>query len=515
MFLLKIFLNLYLFFAIVLTQFSSAYFFSKARTNYRKVFSALTLCIGIYLFGFLMIINSSNLQEMVYWNQFQYLGVPFISVLWLVVALFYTKTIYSLKNRLIILLFSVPIATVFIRLTNPLHHLFYKSLEMRQIYEYSALYMVRGPWYYVNISYTALCLFLAILIYHLEHIKNRAKHTGPQFMVFILASLLPLIGVSLILSTCKEQGIDYVALTMPVSLIIINYGILKYDFLEIKTLARETIFENNTAAMIILEPGLGIIDYNKAALNFFKVLNISLDEYPIWHIPYQESELPKFFKDESIRDFSLIIDGKEHFFEIDSVLLNDPPGKNTRILKSIRDITKEKRMQKKLKVLATIDSLSGLYNRAEFMELAQDEFIGSKRNNKELSLLMIDIDHFKIVNDTFGHAAGDEVIRKLGNIIRDNFRKTDIVGRLGGDEFAVLLKSASIEEAEKSAKKLLKTIGETEIVYEEEKINITISIGAATTSGTANNDIENVLKLADAALYEAKTEGRNRIIISE
>ena len=217
-------------------------------------------------------------------------------------------------------------------------------------------------------------------------------------MVFILASLLPLIGVSLILSTWKEQGIDYVALTMPVSLII-NYGILKYD-LEIKTLARKQSLKTTLQAHNI-RTGLGIIDYNKAALNFFKVLNISLDEYPIWHIPYQESELPKFFKDESIRDFSLIIDGKEHFFEIDSVLLNDPPGKNTRILKSIRDITKEKRMQKKLKVLATIDSLSGLYNRAEFMELAQDEFTGSKRNNKELSLLMIDIDHFKIVNDTF------------------------------------------------------------------------------------------------------------------
>ena len=126
---------------------------------------------------------------------------------------------------------------------------------------------------------------------------------------------------------------------------------------------------------------------------------------------------------------------------------------------------------------------------------------------------MIDIDHFKIINDTFGHAAGDEVIRKLGNIIRDNFRKTDIIGRLGGDEFAVFLKGASIEEAKKSAEKLLKTVEETEIIYEEEKINITISIGAATTSDTTDNDIENVLKLADDALYKAKAKGRNRIVI--
>ena len=157
----KTLLSLYLVFAVILSQFFVAYFFSKGRTSYRKAFSALVLCISFYLFGYLMIINSNNLQEMVFWNQIQYLGLPFISVLWLMVALLYTKTIYSLKNQIAILLFSLPVITFFVRLTNSWHHFFYTKWEMRQFFGYYSLYMERGFWYYVNISYSILCLLLS------------------------------------------------------------------------------------------------------------------------------------------------------------------------------------------------------------------------------------------------------------------------------------------------------------------------------------------------------------------
>ena len=88
---IKTFLSLYLVLAVILAQFFAAYFYSKGRASYRRAFSALVLCISIYLFGYLMIINSNDLQEMIFWNQIQYLGLPFISVLWLMVALLYTK----------------------------------------------------------------------------------------------------------------------------------------------------------------------------------------------------------------------------------------------------------------------------------------------------------------------------------------------------------------------------------------------------------------------------------------
>jgi diguanylate cyclase (GGDEF)-like protein len=512
---MKMLLSLYLVLAVILAQFFAAYFFSKGRTSYRKAFSAMVLCVSVYLFGYIMIINNNNLQEMIFWNQFQYLGVPFISVLWLMVALLHTKTVYSLKIRMLLLLFFVPVITFFMRLTNSWHHLFYTNWEMRQYSGYYSLYMERGFWYYVNISYTILCLLLTVIIYFIGYLKNKVGYAKSHFLVFLFASLLPLIGIVLILFAFKERSIDYSALIMPVSLLIISYGILKYDFLEIRTLARETIFENNFAGMVVLGPGKRVIDYNKAAEKFFEGINISLNNYPIDYILNREPKLLEIFESEVSRDFSLVIDGEERFFEIDAVPLGDSHDGNTRILKSIRDVTEERKIQEKLKILATTDPLSGLYNRAEFMNLAQREFTWAKRNNKELSLLLMDLDNFKIINDTFGHAAGDEMIREMGSIIITSFRKTDIAGRIGGEEFAVVLKNASLEEAKKKAEQFRETVAKRKVIYGKHEISFTVSIGVATIRGNTDNinDIEDTLKMADDALYKAKAKGRNCVAL--
>lgn len=191
--------------------------------------------------------------------------------------------------------------------------------------------------------------------------------------------------------------------------------------------------------------------------------------------------------------------------------MGDSQDGNTRMLKSIRDVTEERKIQDKLKVLATTDSLSGLYNRTAFMNLAQREFAWTKRNIGELSLLMMDLDCFKTINDTFGHAAGDEVIREMGNTIKNSFRKTDIVGRIGGEEFAVLLKSTSLKEAIKAAEQFRRTVAGKKIIYGEQEISLTVSIGVAAICGDTDDssNIEDILKKADDALYEAKAKGRN------
>ncbi len=511
---MKTVLSLYLVLAVILAQFFTAYCFSKGRTSYRKAFSALVLCISVYLFGYIMIINNNNLQEMIFWNQFQYLGLPFISVLWFTVALLYTKTIYSLKTRMALLLFFVPVLTFFIRLTNHWHHLFYTNWEMRQYFGYYSLYMDRGIWYYVNISYTILCLVLTVIVYLMGYLKNKAGYTRSHFLVFFFASILPLIGIVLVIFAYNERSIDYSAILMPVSLLIISYGILKYDFLEIRTLARETIFENNLAGMVVLGPGNKIIDYNKAAEKFFEEINISLNNYPLEHVLDREPKLLEIFGSKDNHDISLVIDGEKRFFEIDAIPLGDPRDVNTRILKSIRDVTEERKIQEKLKQLATIDSLSGLFNRAEFMNLAKKEFAWAKSNNEELSVLIMDVDNFKVINDTYGHGAGDEIIREIGKIIKSGFRKTDIAGRIGGEEFAVVLKNASLEEAKMVAEKFRKTVAKTKVIYGKQEISFTISIGVATIRGNSDdiNDIEDILKMADDALYKAKAKGRNYVV---
>ncbi|NLL52557.1 MAG: diguanylate cyclase [Peptococcaceae bacterium] len=319
----------------------------------------------------------------------------------------------------------------------------------------------------------------------------------------------------LIIFGFRERSIDYAALIMPISLLIIGYGIIKFDFLEIRTLARETIFENNLVGMVVLGPGQRVIDFNDAAEKFFNSLNITLDNYPIEHILKKEPKLLEIFNSKVTRDFSLVIEGEERFFEIDAVPLGNPHNGTDKMLKSIRDVTEVRKIQEKLKVLATIDSLSGLFNRAEFMNLAQKEFVWSKRQHKNFSLLMMDLDCFKAINDTFGHAAGDEVIREMGRLIMSNFRKTDIAGRIGGEEFALVLKNASLKEAMKAAEQFRKIVAEKKVIYGKQEINFTVSIGVATICFDNNDssNIEELLKKADDALYKAKAKGRNCVAI--
>jgi diguanylate cyclase (GGDEF)-like protein len=464
-----------------------------------------------------MIINTSNLQELIFWNQIQYLGLPFISVLWLTVALLYTKTIYTLSRSIAIALFSVPVITFFIRLTNPWHRIFYKSWEIKQSFGFNSLYLERGCWYFVHIFFTLLCLILTIIVYYLGYRRKQACYSKPQLMIFFFASLFPLIGIILVLFIYDKWIVDFSALIMPIAVFIIGYGILKYDFLEIKTLARETIFENSVDGMMIFESGLRLIDYNKAAEGFFEALHISLDNYPIELLLYCEPELLEIFKSESTKEFSLIINNEKRFFEISTLPLDVGNDKKMKMLKNIRDITEKKKIQETLTNLATIDSLSGLYNRAEFLKLAQREFSSAEIGSEKLSLLMLDIDRFKNINDTLGHAAGDEVIRVIGNLLSTSFRKTDFAGRLGGDEFVVLLKNASLAEAKKIAEKLRETVSRIKVVYEEQEIGFTVSIGVAAIPNNADdiNDIEDILKMADYALYKAKAKGRNCVSTME
>ncbi|NLL81862.1 MAG: diguanylate cyclase, partial [Tissierellia bacterium] len=284
------------------------------------------------------------------------------------------------------------------------------------------------------------------------------------------------------------------------------------DFLEIKTLARETIFENSPDGMMILESGLRLIDYNRAAKEFFSKLDITLDNYPLKQLFNREPDLLEIFESETSLEFSVMIDGKERFFEINTLALEIYHDKQPKMLKSIRDITEKKEAQEKLTILATFDSLSGLYNRAEFTKLALREFSRAERDNQKLSLLMIDIDRFKNINDTFGHAAGDEVISLMGRIITSSFRKSDFAGRLGGDEFVVLLKNTSLKEAQMLAEKLRETVLSTKVIYENREISFTVSIGVATIFGNNNSNVEDVLKQADEALYKAKDKGRNCVV---
>jgi diguanylate cyclase (GGDEF)-like protein len=171
-----------------------------------------------------------------------------------------------------------------------------------------------------------------------------------------------------------------------------------------------------------------------------------------------------------------------------------------------------KSYQEELKLLASIDPMTKLYNRRYFNEVATNILNGKKEKIFELSLIILDIDKFKNINDTYGHIIGDEVIIFIADILRKNQRKSDVICRYGGEEFVVLLPDTSLENAVLVAEKIRKCIEESPVsVGGEESFKVTASIGVSNIDIVNEPNIEPALNRADQALYEAKNSGRNRV----
>jgi diguanylate cyclase (GGDEF)-like protein len=166
---------------------------------------------------------------------------------------------------------------------------------------------------------------------------------------------------------------------------------------------------------------------------------------------------------------------------------------------------------------STVDSLTGIYNRRQFDRRLREEFSVARRHGQPMSLIMIDADHFKAVNDQLGHQGGDLVLRRLAEILSANVREGDVVCRYGGEEFAVILPQTDASCALTLAERLRHQVGRTELIPEnmspsKSAIHLTISLGVATLAKTMPT-AEALVNDADQALYEAKSNGRDRVVL--
>lgn len=200
---------------------------------------------------------------------------------------------------------------------------------------------------------------------------------------------------------------------------------------------------------------------------------------------------------------------------MDSARPYDFTTEDLRFLNTVSDLgaiaIENAQLHERLKDLAVKDSLTGLYLRRYLLDRLDDEISREMRSKKELSFLMVDLDHFKHYNDKFGHAAGDIVLKTVASILAQTFKKPgDLVARYGGEEFSVLLPDCPKLRAMELAQQLCKKIENEVIFLRREKTGITVSVGLATFPQDARTK-EEIISRADQALYQAKSKGRNRV----
>jgi diguanylate cyclase (GGDEF)-like protein len=171
-------------------------------------------------------------------------------------------------------------------------------------------------------------------------------------------------------------------------------------------------------------------------------------------------------------------------------------------------------LNNQLEKMSRVDGLTGLCNRHFWEEQFVMEYKRDKRSKSPSALIMIDIDNFKKVNDTYGHPAGDEVIKALASVIKKATRETDIAGRYGGEEFAIILPDTPVANVEFVAERIRRLVEKYTVVYDEINIKFTISLGIAGFKHS-QKDSTQWLDAADKALYQAKNSGKNRVILAK
>ena len=206
-------------------------------------------------------------------------------------------------------------------------------------------------------------------------------------------------------------------------------------------------------------------------------------------------------------------DGQARWLDMNIVPLQDDSGEIKYFASIERDLTRYKKMERQLANMALFDSLTGALSRAAYLQHAEKEFKRSKRYNRPLSTIMIDIDHFKKINDQYGHAAGDHVLQIFVEAIEEEIRGPDAIGRIGGEEFALLMPDTPLKSAAHLAERVRQRITKYPYIAGKMLIEVTASLGVAVMEEEDAN-YKAMLQRADEALYTAKHSGRNRVTMA-
>lgn len=274
-------------------------------------------------------------------------------------------------------------------------------------------------------------------------------------------------------------------------------------------------FEENKAAMILHDPlNLSIQFANPAACRFYGYSNAEMTSMTMREVDcmtdaqvYQELKEATEERRNYFKHVHTLKDGTRRHVEV----FTGPVSLGRRQLhySIVHDVTDKRRLEARLQRMATRDQLTGSYNRHAFFQRAKNELARARRFSHPLSVLMCDLDFFKEINDTYGHAVGDEVLRAFALRCRADFRQNDIFARLGGEEFAALLVETDAGQAMTVAERIRATAAAMVIPTDAGDLTVTVSIGVAALC--ASDSVNDLLKRADDALYEAKKSGRNTV----
>ncbi|KUP08854.1 hypothetical protein Q75_02170 [Bacillus coahuilensis p1.1.43] len=469
-------------------------------------FILATLFAAVFTFSYVFELLSGELSTVQFWVKMEYFGLPFIPVFVLLMCFEYIglKTTLWLRSSL----FIIPFLTLYFNHTNELHGLYYRYMGMSQDTPFPILRLEGGPFYYVHSGYSFLCVMLGVVVL-LRQLQSSVRRFRIQILLMIIGLLLPLAGANLYMIGLSPYGIDLGPVFMSLSFVLFGISLRYFQMFNVAPIARDSVFESMQDGVLVVNKQRMIVDFNLALVEIFPFLEQGMIGKTVSTVFSINPAIVDILSIEQDVDLELPVENANKIFHLKFTPVASKRGVMGQAV-TFMDITERVRMQRQLKELATTDGLTKIWNRTYFMELAE-ALVGKLHTQQEqFAVVMFDVDHFKQVNDTYGHETGDYVLEHVASLVKDMLRSEDLFGRYGGEEFIICMAGVTSLEAEERSNDIRLAISKFNQWGIGVPITITSSFGVA--CGNKNKEeLKPLIRKADFALYHAKENGRNRV----
>jgi diguanylate cyclase (GGDEF)-like protein len=495
-------------FVALLSAFLAAHAIFRRRQRGAFEFGLMVLGTAFYAMGYLVELSRSELAEMLLAVKIEYIGIAYITTLALLFALRLTRERPPAKG-LIAALLAVPTLTLVLAWTLEHHSLLYIAPHVDLGPRFPVLAFGRGPWYLFNFIYQLGISFASIAIV-LSYALRAGRKERRRALVVAAGSTLPFFAASARLLGLVPPEIDPAPMAFSGTTLVYAFALYRLGLFELVPVARELALDSIREGFIVVDQRARVQDMNAAARRLPGALHFREGE-PLPSDSALASELGRLVGVEGgEREFTLETTGEEpRSFLARAYALREKRASGTAYL--ISDVTERARFLERLRRLAETDVLTGLLSRRRILELALRETDLSSRTGRPFGLLMVDLDHFKRVNDSFGHAAGDEALKQSAERFTAQLRAVDLAGRYGGEEFLIVLPEADLEASVFVAERLRSALAATPLGFNGLSVELTARIGVHAGVAASKDDFEEFLRRADKALYKAKAAGRNRV----
>jgi diguanylate cyclase (GGDEF)-like protein/PAS domain S-box-containing protein len=452
-------------------------------------------------------LSNPTLESKLVYAQLQYLCYVSLPLVLLVMAVKFTNPAASISPSQILLLAVIPALTLLLLATNRYHGLVWQDIHLASGAGFTYIGKTYGPWFWIHTTYSYLLVALALARFLESFFGSPPQYRG-QPLTLILGLAMPFGGNMIyVFGLNPTHSIDPTPLLFTLSGLVMLLGVFRYRLFEVVPIPREDVIKSMSEGLLVMDRQKRLVDINPAAMKILGLQGNSLLNHPVEQVLRPWPDLTQLSQLDSLDKIEFVQQrGKEkQYFDVRKTPLTGWRGARVGSLLIFHNITELKHVQAELLQLSLTDPLTGLANRRKLLEIMQAEITQATRYELPLSLIMLDLDNLKGINDTFGHAAGDEALRIVAQVLKLTSRQADLPARLGGDEFVLLLPHTPLTGAKQLSQTLKEAITSLKI---SQGMSIGVSLGTACFDPERDRQGEDLIARADQALYRAKGTGR-------